>query len=382
MAKRRKHPRLPNGYGSIKKLSGKNRTNPYGVYPPTKEFTADGIPVPVKALCYVDDWYKGFTVLTWYNNGEYYPGREKELSSNADSLRDVVTAVLSRFAQSQRELADQATFTDVFREFYRWKYKQDYGHEGKKTITERSSITAYKNTTALHGRPFRSLASADLQEVLDRCPLKHASLELIKSLFTQMYRYAIAHDLAEKDYSRIVKINKPDDDEHGVPFSDCDLEILWQNQDDPTAEMLLIMCYSGFRISEYIGITVDLGEGFFQGGLKTAAGRNRVVPIHSAIMPLVRRRLNVSNSILTRSAKAFRIDVKKTLLRLNISHHTPHDCRHTFSRLCDQYFVAENDKKTMMGHSFQDVTNRVYRHRDLEELRKQIEKIEVSPSCR
>ena len=49
MARRKKYPKLPNGYGSIKRLSGKNRTNPYGVYPPTTEFTEDGIPVPVDA---------------------------------------------------------------------------------------------------------------------------------------------------------------------------------------------------------------------------------------------------------------------------------------------------------------------------------------------
>ena len=63
MARRKKHPKLPNGYGSIKRLSGKNRTNPYGVYPPTEKFDEDGNPVAQKAICYVDDWYKGFTVL-------------------------------------------------------------------------------------------------------------------------------------------------------------------------------------------------------------------------------------------------------------------------------------------------------------------------------
>ena len=62
---------------------------------------------------------------------------------------------------------------------------------------------------------------------------------------------------------------------------------------------------------------------------------------------------------------------------LGIEKHTPHDCRHTFSMLCDKYGVNENDKKTMLGHAFQDVTNKVYRHRSLEELRKQIEKIQV-----
>ena len=47
------------------------------------------------------------------------------------------------------------------------------------------------------------------------------------------------------------------------------------------------------------------------------------------------------------------------------------------SDLCDKYCVNENDKKSMLGHSFSDVTNKVYRHRELEELRKQIEKIKI-----
>ena len=59
VGRRKKYPKLPNGYGSIKRLSGKNRTNPYGVYPPTKEFDINGNPVSIKALCYVDDWYRG-----------------------------------------------------------------------------------------------------------------------------------------------------------------------------------------------------------------------------------------------------------------------------------------------------------------------------------
>ena len=74
MARRKKYPKLPNGYGSIKRLSGKNRANPYGVYPPTKEFDENGNPVPVKALCYVDDWMKGFIILTAYKAGTYKLG--------------------------------------------------------------------------------------------------------------------------------------------------------------------------------------------------------------------------------------------------------------------------------------------------------------------
>ena len=58
--------------------------------------------------------------------------------------------------------------------------------------------------------------------------------------------------------------------------------------------------------------------------------------------------------------------------------HTPHDCRHTFSWLCEHYKVNENDRKRMMGHSFKnDITNAVYGHRTVEELREEIEKIEI-----
>ena len=49
-----------------------------------------------------------------------------------------------------------------------------------------------------------------------------------------------------------------------------------------------------------------------------------------------------------------------------------------FDRLCEKYGVSDADRKRMMGHSFgADITNGVYGHRTLEELREQIEKIRV-----
>ncbi len=79
MARKKKYPKLPNGYGSIKKLSGKRR-NPYGVYPPSTELIAPGQYAPVKAICYVDDYMKGFAVLTAWHAGTYYPGFERTLN--------------------------------------------------------------------------------------------------------------------------------------------------------------------------------------------------------------------------------------------------------------------------------------------------------------
>ena len=63
---------------------------------------------------------------------------------------------------------------------------------------------------------------------------------------------------------------------------------------------------------------------------------------------------------------------------VSIKEKSPHSCRHTFSRLCESYGVREADRKRILGHSFgNDITNGVYGHRTLEELKTEIEKIKV-----
>ena len=59
-------------------------------------------------------------------------------------------------------------------------------------------------------------------------------------------------------------------------------------------------------------------------------------------------------------------------------YHTPHSTRHTFSRLCESYDVKEADRKRMLGHSLKgDITDGVYGHRSVEELKREVEKMEA-----
>lgn len=85
MPRRKKHSRLPNGYGSIRYL-GKNRKNPYAVHPPAN---IDGD--RPAALCYVDDWMKGFIILTAYKAGTYKLGMEKDLQVLSTDEKDLDT---------------------------------------------------------------------------------------------------------------------------------------------------------------------------------------------------------------------------------------------------------------------------------------------------
>ena len=377
MAKRKKYPRLPNGFGSIRYL-GKGRRNPYAVHPPTclDEKTGDITERP-PALCYVDDYRVGLAVLTAYHAGTYKPGYElsvkRELGQEA-AIGSVTNRILSDYRKIYGIDANKPTFSQVYERFYAEKFPE--GHRYSKA-TERSCRAAFGNCAELHDATFASLKYNDLQSVIDNCPLKHASLELIVNLLHQMYRYAVMNDICKKDYSSGLKIKKADDDEKGVPFTIAELAVIYAARKDEIAEMLLIMCLSGFRINEYRDLRVNLDEWYFQGGSKTDAGKDRIVPVHEFIKPMVSSRLERHGKLLPRGAGAFRKDMNALLARIGVDgHHTPHDCRHTFSYLCEKFEVAENDRKRMLGHAFSDVTNKVYGHRDLGELRKQINKID------
>lgn len=219
-----------------------------------------------------------------------------------------------------------------------------------------------------------------------------------------LYRFAVPRGYCEKDIAQYVGMPDTEPGEHHDPFTDEELKTLWAHREDRVVRMILIMCYSGFRIGAWKSMRTELKEGYFQGGIKTACGKNRIVPIHSAIRPLVEELLReqgvgeetdgggpqVDADTVSRllqkfylcgvSVSWFRKLMKRKLTELGIDRpgmsHSPHSCRHTFSRLCESYGVREADRKRMMGHSFgDDITNGVYGHRTVEELRAEIEKI-------
>lgn len=382
MAKRKKYPKLPNGYGQIRYL-GKNRRNPYGVYPPATEEYPNGEMKPQKALCYVSDWHVGFAVLTAYKAGTYHEGMEKELQtlkslSEGNDLSLFANKILGDYSlitRTERESENSSpTFSEVYQSFYNWKYcgKKKYSDSAKK-----STIAAYKNCSVLHEKKINKISYSELQDILDSSTLKHSSLELINSLLKQMFKYALAEELIERNPTELLKINIEDDDEHGVPFTDEELKILWEHQTSDIAEAVLVMCYSGFRIGELYVIEVDLKERALCGGLKTRTSKERVVPIHSYILPIINRRIKEYGVLMPIHQNKFRNSMYTFLNEIGIERHTPHDCRHTFSRLCEKFDVKENDRKRLLGHKFDDITNSVYGHRTLEDLREEIEKIHL-----
>lgn len=342
----RKNMKLPNGFGCIKKLSG-NRRKPYAAFPSSKIEDEKLKISSTRAIGYYDSWFSAYDALYDFNRNLAYG------------------------------TSPAPTFTDIYHAFYKAKFE-----ESKKKLSQRSRIdysSAYKNVPELHDMVFSSIRKSHMQKALDECTLGYSSLSNIKKLYTQMYKYALENDIVEKNYAQYVSINQENDIQKGEPFTQEELNKLWLYKQNPSARFVLLMIYSGYRITAYETLEVNLEEQYFRGGIKTRSGKNRIVPFHRAIVPFAEEfKPKEFNGDAFRKREFYPL-----LKQLDIQYtnsgkkHTPHDCRHTFSWLCDRYHVDELSKHMLMGHSLgNDVEKSVYGHRTIEELRTEINKIQ------
>jgi integrase len=167
------------------------------------------------------------------------------------------------------------------------------------------------------------------------------------------------------------------------PFTDEEVDLLWEHADEPWVDTILIFLYSGWRISELLGMKredVDIKAGTMKGGVKTKSGIGRLVPIHSKILPFVQRYYNQSGKyLLTYNGKKFTSSQYyaiwgEIMNRLGMNH-TPHECRHTFRSRLDSANANLACINRLMGHVSSDVGLQTYTHKTVQELRDAIELI-------
>ena len=114
-----------------------------------------------------------------------------------------------------------------------------------------------------------------------------------------------------------------------------------------------------------------------RGGMKTAAGTNRVVPIHERIRPFVEKLYSAdSPRLVNMSYQMYRKQFILVRCSLGLDPaHTPHDCRKTFVTMMKWAGADEYAIKRIVGHTIGDITEAVYTERDNEWLKKEIMKI-------
>ena len=216
-------------------------------------------------------------------------------------------------------------------------------------------------------------------------PLSKSAMQKIKALLSQMYKYCMANNIVNQNYAELVRIPKDAQEGTQRAFSDLEFAKLEKNyMNVPGGEACYVLCYTGWRVTEFCQLTrfsYDSNEKTLRGGIKTDAGKDRVVPVHPKILPIVEKWHRESTGVLfprpdgkPYDKDTFRADVwKPCMAALGLPDDlTPHSARHTYGTKLSAAGARPEDIKELMGHSDYSVTANTYINQDLAPLRKAV----------
>lgn len=358
-----KPTKLPNGYGTIYKMAGK-RSKPYRAMK-TDKWIIDPVTGKSKQI---------------RSTIGYYQSRE-----------DAMIA-LANYNENPYDIkADSITFSEVYE-----KWSENYFPTLSNPSSIRTVTAAYAYCNGLYDIRMKDIKVSHLEGTILNAQVGDSTKSRIKSLFNMMYKYAVAHDIVEKDYASVMFANgnpiKRSRTKEVIPFSQEEIFLLWDNLDNIAfADMILIGIYSGWRPQELAILKVadiDIKVGTMLGGLKTDAGKNRIVPIHPLIRPLIENRMKEATSMQSEflfndangqqgtymTYDKYRKRFEKVMKYLKLTHR-PHETRHTFITKAKACNVDEYILKLIVGHAIDDITEKVYTHRTIDQLRAEMEKI-------
>lgn len=236
----------------------------------------------------------------------------------------------------------------------------------------------------------------DLQDCLEDSDAGRRTQENGRAALGLVYKYGIPRDCVPKDrnLAQFLRIMEPGGSKKpGLSMAELELVRKAAASGDPFAAVVLCHCYLGFRPTALLALTVDdydAARRCFTGGIKTAAGIGRTVPVSPKIQKYVDGLIAVADGgcVFGRlgqpmGLKDYRAKFYELLESLNIENPvdedgrhrlTPHSCRHTFATLLKRAQGSDTDKLALIGHTSTDQL-RDYQDVPVEDLRRIIDQI-------
>ena len=345
--------RLPNGYGSIEKLPG-NRRRPFCVR----------------------------LTQAWDINQETQKVKQHRITIGYYATKKEAMQALAAYHETPYVI-NNYTLSDVYE---KWSY------EHFPAISE-SNIKGYKAAwkvlQPVENKILREIKLDHLQQALDVSGKNTPTLKKVKSLASQLFEYAVKHEYISADRGKIptyLDISKPGNPDKidRAPFSEDELATLWQHTDNDTVKIILMLIYTGVRISELLELDkahLYLDKHYFDiTKSKTKAGI-RSVPIADKVYDyFVYFADNPTDFALANNGEPWQYrnfydSYWKSIMERFDMHHRPHDTRHTCVSLLTAAGVDERIIKKIVGHSGNSVTQIVYTHIEVKLLLDAINKI-------
>lgn len=356
--KKKKRMRLPNGIGSVHMINdGKRRRNPWRARVPSHiEFNAETGKASQK-----------------YINIGYFATETEAIEALFEFRKNPYTID-----------AAVSTFADVYE---MWSAKK---FPSVSKIAQYGYTASFRHSEPLHNLKMRDIRAKEMEAIMQHLKGGYQLQNKLKTFWGQMFKYAMEHDIVQKDYSAFVKIRDKAPETSRTDMAKEDIQLLWDKADNGNdiAEIALIYIYTGLRATELLEATknnVFLDKRILIAGKKTEAGKDRRIPIHRDIFPFIEKRMKEDGERLITFAKSgkrktytysnFNVNYWIPLMESINANYTIHYARHTFATMMREAGIEEDIRKLILGHKSADVTDR-YTHYSDDMLLAAIDKLE------
>ena len=355
--------------------------------------------------------YRAKVTIGWEFDEE--TGKTKQITKDLGSYKTKgeASAALATYLKNPYDLDNKnMTFAQLYEVWYEPFLKND--HESYRYRLK----SAYKYCSEIYNKKVRDISIIDMKNciyngkrIVERGKYKGQeklatpqTKMSIKFLFNHIFAYALEARIIDRNYAREFIVDKKVEKEIEenrkikIPFNEEQMDKLWKSIEFvPFADIIIYGCYSGWRPTEITELkleNVDLENGFIKGGKKKEWAMNRLVPIHPLVRHIVEKYYNEAVSV--GSKYLFNDVTKKTGIGLSYDQYlsrfnkvietlgfgteiTPHYTRHTFISKAKSKEVKMDEYilKRIVGHKINDITEYVYTHRDLEDLKEEMLKI-------
>jgi len=261
------------------------------------------------------------------------------------------------------------TFAELFKLWKEMKSSK-LSEANQKTL-----FSAFKHCEKIYNRKYREIRAYHMQDCIDNCGKGYATQGHIKNLFYHLDRFALEIDIPTRRYSELLTIEAVPTKSSRRPVSEAEIASLWEISDQPWVDSVLILLYTGFRISEFLKLRtadVDIVQGTIKtDGVKSDNSKNRIVPIHSRILPLVQNRVADGNEYLFGKISYYKYCTK--YWEKILPDYVPHEARHTMRSRLDSAGANQKSIDLILGHSSRNVGLRTYTHKTINELKMAVE---------
>ncbi len=249
-------------------------------------------------------------------------------------------------------------------------------------------LAAAKKFEPLYNRKYSSIKKNEFQQLIFSTAGKKTKIVDMRNLIIKLDAYAMGEDIITKGYGTLLELDYEESEKQRLPYTYDVIEQIWQHKNELIADIQLILLYTGMRIEELLILEIEnihLDDDYLVGGLKTDAGKNRIIPIHHAIKPIIEKYYNENNKYLFTMENGERLYYDKYRIMyidfmksLNLKEdYTTHETRYTFrsefDRLIDEHKASKVCVNKIIGHKSGEIGEDVYTQKTIEELKSTIE---------